>query len=391
MNDRPALLGGTPAFDRPLALIRPRLPRLADLHGDLTRILETGVVTKGGYLERFEREVAARMRVNHAVGVSSGTSGLMLALEALGLEGEVVLPSFTFMASAAAIVWNRLTPVFADCSPKSWNLTVESVGAAITPRTSAIMAVHVFGNPADRAGLETLARARGRGLVFDAAHAFGAQYPDGPVGGGGDAEVFSTTATKLVVTGEGGVVATQRESVAEHVAVGREYGNAGGYDAAFAGINARLPEIAAVLGLAALPGLEADIAHRNAVAERYRAALGELPGLSFQQVAPACRSTYNYFAVLVGDEFGVPRDLLVRALAAENIETRQYFDPPVHRQAAYRQYAAGAALPVTERVSARALVLPMYWALTAGEVDTVCEAIARLHRHREEVVAQASS
>lgn len=385
MTAPPAVLGGTPAFDSRLPLIRPRLPRLSEISGDLTKILNSGIVTKGDYLARFERQVARLLRVEHAVGVSSATSGLMLVLQALGLEGEVVLPSFTFMASASAVVWNGLTPVFADCSPQTWNLTAESAEAAITPRTTAIMAVHVFGSPADRATLESLARSRGLALIFDAAHAFGSRYREEPVGGGGDAEVFSTTATKLIVTGEGGVVTTRRSDLVERIIIGREYGNAGAYDAAFAGINARLPEIAALLGIAALPGLEGDIRHRSTLAECYRAALGELPGLAFQRVDPGCRSSCNYFAVLVGEEFGVSRQALARALEAENIETRPYFDPPLHRQQAYRGYASGISLPVTDRLSAQVLVLPMYAALSGHDVDRICDAIARIHHHRERV------
>ena len=390
MSAPPAVLRGTPAFDSLLPLVRPRLPRLSEISGDIANILESGIVTKGSYLARFEREVARLLRVDHAVAVSSATSGLMLALQALAVQGEVVLPSFTFMASASAVVWNGLTPVFADCSPQTWNLTAEAAEAAITPHTTAIMAIHVFGSPADRAGLEALARRRGLALIFDAAHAFGSRCGGEPVGGGGDAEVFSTTASKLVVTGEGGVVTSRRGDLAERIVICREYGNAGEYDAAFAGINARLSELAALLGIAALPGLEGDIEHRNALAKRYRAALAQLPGLAFQQVDPGCRSSYNYFAVLVGEEFGLSRGALARALEAENIETRRYFDPPVHRQQAYRRYASGLSLPATDRLSAQALVLPMYAALTVNDVDRTCDAIARIHHHRERVAAAVS-
>jgi dTDP-4-amino-4,6-dideoxygalactose transaminase len=363
--------------------VRPALPAFETMAGGVHEILSSGMLTKGQYLRAFEARLAEHLGVRHAIGVSSCTSGLMLTYRGLGLEGEVVVPSFTFMATVSALIWSGLKPVFADVEFGSTNLDPARAEAAITPRTSALVAVHNFGNPADVAGLQTVAQRHGLKLVFDAAHGFGSRYRGLPVGGQGDAHIFSLSPTKLVVSGEGGIVATNDDALAEAVRTGREYGNVGNYDSAFAGLNARLGEFNALLGLHSLEMLEDGVRRRNEIAAIYRAELGQLPGLGFQQVHPQNRNSWKDFSITVdGAVLGLGRDQLARALVAENVDVRKYYDPPVHRHSAYRAYAPGdGRLPQTERLAAQSLSLPIWSHMDDDTVAGVCRAITRIAAH----------
>jgi dTDP-4-amino-4,6-dideoxygalactose transaminase len=372
-----------------LRLARPTLPDYETLEGGVRDILRSGFLSKGRHLRAFEEALAAHLGVRHAVAVSSGTTGLMLVYQALGLRGEVVLPSFTFMATVSALVWAGARPVFADANPATANLDPEAAEAAITDKTSAVVAVHNHGNPADVDALRALAARRGLRLVFDAAHALGSLYQGAPVGAQGDAHVFSLSFTKLLVAGEGGVVATDDGALAERVRLGREYGNTGDYDSAFAGLNGRMGEFAALLALRGLPMLEAGARHRNRLAELYRGELGGVPGIGFQRVREGDRSSYKDFSITVeAGAFGLTRDVLAAALEAENIETRKYYDPPAHRHTAYRRFAPpDDALPNTTLLAARSLSLPIWSDMEPGVVSKVCAAVRAAHESAEEINA----
>jgi dTDP-4-amino-4,6-dideoxygalactose transaminase len=250
MNNKPAILGNAPIFAAKIPIVRPDLPSFANLSSEVEELLATGMVTKGRHLLNFEQAVAEHLGVRNAVAVSSCTTGLMLTYRCLGLTGEVVIPSFTFMATASALVWAGLKPVFADVDFHTTNLAPAAAEGAITPATSAIVAVHNFGNPADLDALEALAERKGLKLICDAAHGFGAQHQGRPVGSQADVHVFSLSPTKLVIAGEGGIVATNDDELAARVRIGREYGNSGRYDSAFAGMNARLAEFNAPCNVA---------------------------------------------------------------------------------------------------------------------------------------------
>ncbi len=245
--------------------MRPTLPRWETLADPLRVIIESGMLTKGHHLEAFERAVADYLGVRHAVGVSSCTTGLLLTCLCLDLHGEVLVPSFTFMATVHAMVWQQLTPVFVDVDPETWNINPAAAERAITPQTTAIVGVHVFGNPAPVEELERVAARHGLTLILDAAHGFGALHYGQPVGRYGHVEVFSSSPTKLLVTGEGGVVTTNDGALAERLRVAREYGNPGNYDSLLPGINARMQEFSAILGLETLKMLEENAQRRNAL------------------------------------------------------------------------------------------------------------------------------
>jgi dTDP-4-amino-4,6-dideoxygalactose transaminase len=387
MTSIPAILGGEPAFASKIPIVRPVLPPVSELSGGLEEIIHSGMVTKGKYLQAFEHAVQEHLGVKHAVGVSSCTTGLMLTYRSLNLSGDVVVPSFTFMATVSALVWAGLRPVYADVDAGTTNLNVASAEKAITPNTSAIVAVHNFGNPAQIEELEELARRHNLKLIFDAAHGFGALYRGDPVGKQGDAHVFSLSPTKLLIAGEGGIVATNHDDLAEKIRMGREYGNSGDYDSAFAGLNARLAEFNALMGLKSLQMLENAATTRNETVALYHEMLGMLPGIDFQQVHPDDRNSYKDFSITIdADAFGLTRDELSTALNAENIDNRKYYDPPVHRQTAYRGFADGSlSLENTEYLAANSLSLPIWTNMEHKVSAGICEAIRHIYRNAADI------
>jgi dTDP-4-amino-4,6-dideoxygalactose transaminase len=378
----PAIRGGRPAFPEGLPLVRPSIPPMAEVLGDVARVLESGVLTNGPYVEELEARSAAYLGVRNCVAVSSCTAGLMLVLRASGLAGDVVVPSFTFAATAHAVSWNGLHPTFADVEEASLTLSSEAVARAIGVRTSAILATHTYGNPCDTDGLAAVASTHGVPLFFDAAHAFGSRRGGVQVGGFGEAEVFSLSPTKVLVACEGGIVATNDGAIAERCRIGRDYGNPGDYDCHFVGLNARMSEIHAAIALRSLESLEERIARRNALARTYREALAPIPGISFPHVRSEDRSTYKDFTVLVDpDTFGSEAAWLDLALAAEGIETRRYYSPPVHEMRAYRRPAGtNGNLGVTVAAASRVLTLPMWSEMTDEHVSRMTDALWRLYR-----------
>lgn len=374
----PALLGGPPAFQPGLAFTRPALPPYDELADDFRQIVESGFLTKGPRLARLEAALASHLQAPHVVCVNSCTSGLLLGIQALKLEGEVIVPSFSFMASFHALHWNRLKPVFVDCQPYALTVDLDAVEAAITPRTCAVMSAYVFGNPPDLTGLDQLCQSRGLSHFCDSAHGIGTLIEGKPAGNHGDFEVFSCSPTKLLTAAEGGVVSTRREDIADWVRAGRDYGNPGSYDCDFAGINGRMSEFHAALMMAGLPRLESYVQSRADRVADYQEFLQGIPGLRFQSIAPGVRSSHKDFPIFIEAEaFGFSRDTLQKALAAEGIPTRAYFDPPGDRLTAYAQQPP-LDLPVTRRMCREVLCLPMSSMMTRAEVERVAGCIVDL-------------
>jgi dTDP-4-amino-4,6-dideoxygalactose transaminase len=387
MISAPAIMGGEPLFPKKLPIANPVLPSSAELLEGLDQILQTGVVTNGPFTRAFEQAVSEHLNVKHAVAVANGTSGLMMVYRALGLQGEVVVPSFTFMATVSAMVWAGITPVFADVDLQTGNVDPSAAEAAITPETSAIVVVHNSGNPADIAELEAIAARHNLRLIFDSAHALGSSWKGERVGAQGDANVFSLSPTKLVVAGEGGMITTNDDHLAGRLRIAREYGNIGNYDSEFAGLNGRMPEFSALLAHHSLRQLESGVTRRNEIAAHYRQRLGHLPGIGFQLVRDGNRSAYKDFSLTIHDAgFGLTRDELAVVLAAENIETRKYFDPPAHHQKAYRAYApARGSLPNTKSLASSILNLPIWSDMEESIASEVCFAIERAYAFRDAV------
>jgi FlaA1/EpsC-like NDP-sugar epimerase/dTDP-4-amino-4,6-dideoxygalactose transaminase len=388
---RLALLAGAngSAAERPaLPSARPARPPLERVIQRLTPSYESGQITNGALVRELEERMADRLRVGHVVAVSSCTSGLMLVVQALVSErpGPVVLPSFTFSASAHSVAWNGRSTRFVDCDPATFQMDLAHAEASLGG-ASALMGTHVFGAPCAPESVEKLGASAGLPVVFDAAHAIGATSNERPIGGFGDAEIFSLTPTKPMVGGEGGLIATRDRDLAARLRVGRDYGNPGDYDTRFAGLNARMSEFHAAMALESLSLLDRNLARRRDLAARYIDGLRSVPGIHTQVVPVEHVSTYKDFTIAVDAvELGIDRNQLVAVLATEGIDTRNYFDPPVHRQQAYRTEAA-VDLPTTDALSRSVVSLPLYPDLTDDDVDSVVEVIRLSHEHAGELVA----
>ncbi|HEX5094430.1 MAG TPA: DegT/DnrJ/EryC1/StrS family aminotransferase, partial [Acidimicrobiia bacterium] len=310
--------------------------------------------------------------------------GLMLVFRALEVGGQTLMPSFTFSASAHAVAWNGSEPRFTECDPDTFQMDVDD-GVERAKDVDAVLATHVFGAPCNIDALVEAAQRFDVPLVFDAAHAFGARLGGRPVAQFGTASIFSMTPTKPLVAGEGGLVATSDSDLAHRVRIGRDYGNPGNYDTQFVGLNGRMSEMHAATALASLDTFTEQQRTRDDIALRYRNALRSVPGIRVQHIPEADTSTFKDLTIAISPgEFGVDRDTLRVALHAEGVDTRCYFDPPVHRQTAYSAVASGP-LPVTERVAGEVLSLPIYPDLSLHAVDRIVDLIATVHDFADEV------
>lgn len=347
----------------------------------VTAVLRTARLSLGPQLEAFEQAMAQYIGVPHAVGVSSGTAGLHLAIRALNIgEGdEVIVPSFTFIAAANAVRYERATPVFVDIEPATLNLDPAKLEAAITPRTRAILAVHTFGIPADMRAILSIAERHRLLVIEDACEAIGAELDGQRVGGFGDAAVFAFYPNKQITTGEGGMVATRHEALAKRMRALRNQGRYEGDDwlqHSELGYNYRLSEIQCAMGLAQLRRIESILTARAAVARGYQERLQDEPLILPLLELPRIRVSWFVYGVRLLPEFGREhRDAMLQSLAAQGIGCARYF-APIHLQPCYADWKS-TPLPVTESESARTLALPFFNALTAEQQDQVCEAVAR--------------
>lgn len=372
-----AINGAPPAFAAPLHVGRPNIgdrERFLALVGDM---LDRRWLTNDGPLvQELERQLQRYMGVKHCVAMCNGTIALEIAIRALELEGEVIVPSYTFIATAHALSWQGITPVFADIDPVTHTLDPEAVERMITPRTTGIIGVHLWGRPAPVEELADIALRRDLKLMFDAAHALGCSRRGELVGGFGEAEVFSFHATKFFNTLEGGAVTTNNDELAAKMRLMRNFGFAGYDNVIHPGTNGKMTEVCAAMGIANLERIEAVITANRKNYEAYKAAIDRIPGLCVMPVVESERNNYQYVIVEVGEACRVSRDRIVEALQAENVLARKYFWPGCHRMKPYRDLFphAGLMLPNTEMVAGRVIVLP-----TGTAVDPeICAEIANI-------------
>lgn len=382
--DLPALLGGPPAFPQGLPLQRPVFPDQRRLERRISAILTSGQLTDGPTVRELEETAAQRLGVAAVVAVSSCTSGLILTLQALDVRGRVVMPSFTFAAGPHAVTWAGGEPAFADITTDTLCLDPQSAADCLSGAT-ALSATHVYGTPSSVESLEQLASSRHLPLVFDSAHALGSRRRGVPIGGFGTAEVFSLSPTKVVVAGEGGLVATNDTALAQQLRWGRNYGNPGDYDCRFPGLNARMSELHAAVALHSMHTLDENVTRRNELVEIFWNALAGLPGVQRPVVESGDVSTYKDLTILIDRlHLGLTAKQVSAALGAEGIDTRRYFHPPVHRQQAYR-HLPPRILPVTDSVSERVLSLPLWSHMEDAQILEVADVLLRIACHASRV------
>lgn len=355
----------------------------------VTAVLRTSRLSLGPQLESFEQAFGEFIGTPHAIAVSSGTAGLHLCIRALGIgEGdEVIVPSFTFIAVANAIRYERALPVFADIDSESLNISPERIEAAITPRTRAIVAVHTFGRPAEMDAILDIARRHQLAVIEDACEALGAEYDNRKAGSFGDAAVFAFYPNKQITTGEGGMVVTRNPELAERI---RALRNQGRYDGsewlqhAELGYNYRLSEINCALGLAQLKRIDEILARREQVARLYQKHLEDIDGLILPALeAPRSRISRFVYVVRLDASFTEDdRNSIVRGLTESGINCGRYF-APIHMQPCYAEWRK-ASLPVTEAQAGRTIALPFFNRITENEIAQVCaelRAAIDTHRH----------
>lgn len=362
---------------------QPTLPDYPLLDARFRNIVESRMLSNfATYSRQFELNAQKLLDVRRALTFPNGTTALMLAMKMLELKGEVIMPSFTFSATGLAALWNGLTPVFADMDSRTFNVDVADVERKITPKTSAIVGVHIFGNPCDVDGLDALAKLHGLKLLFDSAHALGSMYNGMPVGGFGDVECFSLSGTKVITSAEGGVATSNDEAFMKKMDVGRNYGAGSDYECHYAGLNGKMSEFHAAIAVESLLMLKDLVRDRNRIAGLYRERLSELPGIGFQDVPSSHVSTYKDFGVTVdAEKFGMGRDELIDRLNRDGIYPKKYFYPPLHTMPVFRQAGCIAeGLDNTVKIADNIVCLPIYSHMNVDTVEKICFSMYRIWR-----------
>jgi dTDP-4-amino-4,6-dideoxygalactose transaminase len=369
-----AINGAPPAFDEPLHVGRPNIGDREAFLQRINEILDNQWLTNNGpMVQEFEQRIAERLGVKHCVAMCNGTIALEIAIRALGLEGEVIIPSWTFVATAHALYWQGITPVFADIDPATHNLDPAAVRRMITPRTTGIIGVHLWGRAAPIDELQAIADEHGLKLMFDAAHAFGSTYKGQTIGRFGACEVLSVHATKSFNTFEGGAVTTNDDELAEAMRLMRNFGFHGYDNVIHPGTNGKMIEVCAAMGLTNLDGHTEVIANNKRNHEAYTSALATVPGVTVLPYDAAEENSYHYVVVEVTSPCAATRDQIVNALQAENILVRKYFWPGAHGMKPYRDLFPHAKmiLPSTEHIANRVIVLPSGNSLPEGAIEAV--------------------
>ena len=376
-----AINGAPPAFEQPLHVGRPNIGDREAFLQRVNQILDNQWLTNNGpMVQEFEQRIAARLGVKHCIAMCNGTIALEIAIRALGLHGEVIIPSWTFIATAHALHWQGITPVFADIDPVTHNLDPAAVRRMITPRTSGIIGVHVWGRAAPIDELQAIADEHGLKLLFDAAHAFGSSYKGQTIGRFGTCEVLSFHATKSFNTFEGGAVVTNDDELAEAMRLMRNFGFSGYDNVIHPGTNGKMIEVCAAMGLTNLDGHAGVVASNRSNHTAYRAALADIRGISVLSYDLAGNNSHHYVVIEADKSCSVTRDQIVEALQAENILARKYFWPGTHKMKPYRDLFPHAELllPNSRAVSERVVVLPNGSDLTLENITQIGTVIRTL-------------
>ncbi len=369
-----AINGAPPAFAETLHVGRPNIgdrERFMQLAGEMFD--RRWLSNSGPLVVEFERRIADYLGARHCIAMCNGTIALEIAIRALGMTGEVIVPSYTFVATAHALHWQGITPVFADIDPHTHNLDPAAVRRMITPRTTGIIGVHLWGRAAPVEELQAIADEHGLQLMFDAAHAFGCSHAGQMIGNFGRAEVLSFHATKFFNTFEGGAVVTNDDELAETMRLMRNFGFAGFDNVIHPGTNGKMIEVCAAMGLTNLDYMDTVIEANRRNYHAYREALSGLPGVRVIEFDEARRNNYQYVIIEVGEDCPASRDQLIAALHAENVLARKYFWPGCHRMKPYRELYphAGLVLANTNAVAGRVIVLPTGTTIDDSTANTI--------------------
>jgi len=372
-------------FEKPIYISRPPLPDRTAVYRKIDEIWDSQWLTNVGAQHlQFEKKLKAYLDASNISLFCNGTLALQLACQALRLSGEVITTPFTFAATPHVLYWNRIAPVFCDIDPETYNLDPNLIENMITPNTTAILPVHVFGYPCDTQGIREIADRYGLRVIYDAAHAFGVEVSGEKIGNFGDLSMFSFHATKIYHTLEGGALTFKDESLRERLEFAKNFGFKNEENIVVPGINAKMNEFQAAIGLLMLDLVGEEIEKRKHLTMVYRDRLNEIPGIYFRTERPKVKHNYYNFIITVDEnKFGISRDELYNALKQYNIYTRRYFYPLCSQFQCYRNYPSSAAenLPVAEKISKSILTLPLYGSLEEEDIHKISDVIA-LHAKR---------
>lgn len=367
-------------FEKPIYISRPPLPNRTDVYRKIDEIWDSQWLTNVGFQHReFELKLKTYLDVPNISLFCNGTLALQLACQALRLSGEVITTPFTFAATPHVLYWNRITPVFCDIDPHTYNLDPARIESMITPNTTAILPVHVFGYPCDIAGIQEIADRYGLRVIYDAAHSFGVKVNGETIGNFGDLSMFSFHATKIYHTLEGGALTFKDERLRERLEFAKNFGFKNEENIVVPGINAKMNEFQAAIGLLMLGLVGKEVEKRKHLTMIYRDRLSDIPGISFRTEMPNVKHNYYNFVVTVDqDKFGISRDELYHALKQYNIFTRRYFYPLCSQFQCYKNYPSSSAknLPVAEKISNSILTLPLYGSLEQEDIHKISDVIA---------------
>lgn len=383
------VLTGKPSFNEKIFVTKTTLPSFKEITPSFRKIFESKWVTNNGpFVQNFEKQLARFIGVKHCAVFSNGTQALELLIRTLNLKGEIITTPFTFPATVHAIKANNLSPVFCDIDPENYNIDETKLSKLITKKTSAILAVNVFGNPSNIEALEKTAKKNKLKLIFDSAHAFGCSYKGKRIGCFGNAEMFSFHAAKLFTTIEGGAVTTNDSRLYKKLCLLRNFGIVNEEKTACWGTNAKMNELAAAIGLGNLKKIKSKIKKLRKWNAVYKKQLKTIPGLKFQKINKKAKINHQYFAIEVNPkEFGLSRDQLHKALKFDNVIARKYFYPGCNKIPDYKKIPSSSPknLPITERISKQILCLPVYPELSVESVKKVCNVIKSIHLDSERV------
>ena len=366
-------------FEKPLHITRPPLPDKKDVYRKIDEIWDSQWLTNVGPQHlQFEKELKKYLNAHNISLFCNGTLALQLACQALRLSGEVITTPFTFAATPHVLYWNRITPVFCDIDPHTFNIDPNRIESMITPNTTAILPVHVFGYPCDTQSIREIADRYGLRVIYDAAHAFGVEIKGEKVGNFGDISMFSFHATKIYHTLEGGALTFRDKSLRERLEFSKNFGFKGEENIVVPGINAKMNEFQAAVGLLMLNLVEEEIEKRKHLTMVYRDRLSEIPGINFRTEMQGVKHNYYNFVITVDHcKFGISRDELYENLKSYNIFTRKYFYPLCSQFQCYKQYTSSLPhnLPIAEKITKKVLSLPLYGNLREEDINRICDII----------------
>jgi dTDP-4-amino-4,6-dideoxygalactose transaminase len=379
-SNSPALacLGGDPRFKEPLHVGRPNIGNRQEILRRIEQILDSRWLSNNGPLVReFESKLENYLQVKHCIAICNGTVALELATRALDFKGEVIVPSYTFIATPHALQWQGIRPVFADINPSTHNLDPSAVRKRITKRTTGIIGVHLWGRICPVEELQAIADEHGLRLMFDASHAFGCSRAGRMIGNFGECEVFSFHATKFLNAFEGGAITTNNDDLAARIRLMKNFGFHGYDNVIYLGTNGKMTEVCAAMGITGLEAIGEFIATNQANYEAYRKGVADIPGIEIMSYPKGDTYNYQYVIAEVSPQCALSRDELVAVLHCENVLARKYFWPGCHHMKPYRELypEEDQFLTQTNKLSPRVIVLPTGTAVSPKEIAVVCDII----------------